>query len=110
MNFVKQRDQHTLRILKITKVKLKDYHLDWKKVLSKFEASTEETQKVTGIYDFLNHLRPYYDPNNIVEVFEHFKGRYSLSVELSWLYMEKFINITVQTTDENLRKFLNFVK
>lgn len=69
MNFIKQRDQYSLKILKITRVKLKDYHLDWKKVLNKFEASQEETQKVTGLYEFLTLLRPYYDPNNLVDVF-----------------------------------------
>lgn len=98
MNIVRRRDLYTLKILKLTSTKLKDYHLQWKEILSKFEKSFEETQKISGLYEFLSLIRQYFDPNALVDVLEHFKGKYRFSNEMTWLYMNKFISITAHTT------------
>lgn len=37
MNFIRLRDKHTLKILKVTKTKLKDFKLNWKDILTGFE-------------------------------------------------------------------------
>lgn len=106
MNFIRLRDKHTLKILKLTKIKLKDLQLDWRDILARFEASNEETQKVAGLYQFLSILRPYYDCNNLLDVFEWFKGRYNLASEMTWFYIEKFVNLTPKTERSRLEKFL----
>jgi hypothetical protein len=41
MNFIRLKDKHTLKILKITKTKLKDLKLDWREIIAKFEESDE---------------------------------------------------------------------
>jgi hypothetical protein len=41
MNFIRLKDKHTLKILKITKIKLKDFKLDWRDIIAKFEDSDE---------------------------------------------------------------------
>jgi hypothetical protein len=54
----------------------------------------------------LSILRPYYDCNNVVEVFEWFKGKYNLGSEMTWFYIEKFVNITPQTDCALLGQFV----
>lgn len=106
LNFVRLRDKYTLKILKLTKITIKDYKLEWRDVLAKFESSLESTQKVAGLYEFLSILRRYYDCNNALEVLEYFKGRYSFSNEMTWFYIEKFAQITQHTDLKILRTFL----
>ena len=37
MNFIRLRDKHTLKILKLTKTKLNGFKLSWKDVIAGFE-------------------------------------------------------------------------
>jgi hypothetical protein len=106
LNFVRLRDKYTLKILKLTKITIKDLKLEWRDVLTRFETSFDATQKVAGLYEFLSILRPYYDHNNALEVLEYFKGRYSFENEMSWFYVEKFARITQHTETKILREFL----
>lgn len=79
LNFLRIKDKFTLKLLNITKTKLKGLTLNWREVIEKFESSSFETLKVAGFYDFLVLLRPYYNHNNALEVIDYFQGRYSFS-------------------------------
>lgn len=61
---------------------------------------------MVGLYEFLTILRPYYSCNNLLEVFEWFKGKYNLASEITWFYIEKFINITQQTDRRLIEQFM----
>jgi hypothetical protein len=51
----------------------------------------------------LSIMRPYYDCNNLIDVFEAFKGKYNIASEMTWFYVEKFANITPQTSSKLLK-------
>ena len=55
---------------------------------------------MTGLYQFLRIVRDYYDDNNAMEVFDHFLGNYKFSDEITWIYMEHFVNLTKKTKPE----------
>ena len=95
-----------MKVLKLIKCQLKDFKLDWREILGKLELSTKSTNKVARLHGFLKHIRIYYDENNSMEVYKHFLGRYNVSDEMIWIYMEYFMNMTKNTKPEIISELL----
>lgn len=98
-----------LRLLKLTKTHLDDYHLDWRTL---WEQLLEERPEISTIrlynelVEFLRVIRHLYHPDNALEVVDYFMERHSLYTDNLCLYLSLFVNVTRRTSSSVLLPFL----